>query len=113
MRPSWSSTCSATAGLSLGEYTALVFAGVMEFEAGLRVVQERGRAMQDAADAVSSGMVSVLGMEREQVEALVRRCTQRRSAGSGQLALPWQYRLSPARRPRANGSSHWRRRPGR
>ena len=36
------STCSATAGLSLGEYTALVFAGVMEFEAGLRVVQERG-----------------------------------------------------------------------
>jgi [acyl-carrier-protein] S-malonyltransferase len=47
-----------------------VFAGVMEFEAGLRVVQERGRAMQDAADATSSGMVSVLGMEREQVETL-------------------------------------------
>lgn len=62
--------CSATAGLSLGEYTALVFAGVMDFETGLRVVQERGRAMQDAADATSSGMVSVLGMEREQVAAL-------------------------------------------
>jgi [acyl-carrier-protein] S-malonyltransferase len=62
--------CAAAAGLSLGEYTALVFAGVMEFEAGLRVVQERGRAMQDAADATSSGMVSVLGMEREQVEKL-------------------------------------------
>jgi [acyl-carrier-protein] S-malonyltransferase len=43
----------------------------MEFEAGLRVVQERGRAMQAAADATSSGMVSVLGMEREQVEKLV------------------------------------------
>src|SRR3954447_14648699 len=63
-------TCSAAAGLSLGEYTALVFAGVMDFESGLRVVQERGRAMQDAADAVSSGMVSILGMEREQVESL-------------------------------------------
>src|SRR6187549_2483570 len=68
--------CSATAGLSLGEYTALVFAGVMEFEAGLRVVQERGRAMQDAADAVSSGMVSVLGMERDQVQKL---CDEARS----------------------------------
>jgi [acyl-carrier-protein] S-malonyltransferase len=63
--------CSATAGLSLGEYTALVFAGVMDFETGLRVVQERGRAMQDAADATSSSMVSVLGMERDQVQKLV------------------------------------------
>jgi [acyl-carrier-protein] S-malonyltransferase len=62
--------CSAAAGLSLGEYTALVFAGVMDFETGLHVVQERGRAMQAAADAVSSGMVSVLGLEREQVELL-------------------------------------------
>jgi [acyl-carrier-protein] S-malonyltransferase len=69
--PELVSSCAATAGLSLGEYTALVFAGVMEFEAGLRVVQERGRAMQAAADATSSGMVSVLGMEREQVEKLV------------------------------------------
>jgi [acyl-carrier-protein] S-malonyltransferase len=68
--------CAAAAGLSLGEYTALVFAGVMEFEAGLRVVQERGRAMQDAADATSSGMVSVLGMEEEQVEKL---CEEARS----------------------------------
>ncbi len=62
--------CAATAGLSLGEYTALVFAGVMDFESGLRVVQERGRAMQDAADASSGGMVSILGLEREQVESL-------------------------------------------
>jgi [acyl-carrier-protein] S-malonyltransferase len=61
---------AAAAGLSLGEYTALVFAGVMDFDAGLRVVQERGRAMQDAADAASSGMVSVLGLEREEVESL-------------------------------------------
>jgi [acyl-carrier-protein] S-malonyltransferase len=61
--------CAAAAGLSLGEYTALVFAGAMDFETGLRVVQQRGRAMQDAAEASSSGMVSVLGLEREQVES--------------------------------------------
>ncbi len=69
--PELVSNCVAAAGLSLGEYTALVFAGVMDFESGLRVVQERGRAMQDAADAVSSGMISVLGMERDQVQKLV------------------------------------------
>jgi len=62
--------CAAAAGLSLGEYTALVFTGVMDFESGLRVVQERGRAMQDAAEADHGGMVSVLGLERDQVEKL-------------------------------------------
>jgi [acyl-carrier-protein] S-malonyltransferase len=62
---------AAAAGLSLGEYTALVFAGVMEFESGLRVVQRRGEAMQAAADAAESGMVSLLGLEPEQIDALV------------------------------------------
>lgn len=63
-------SCEAAAGLSLGEYTALVFAGVMDFEDGLMLVQRRGAAMQDAADATPSGMVSILGLERGQVEAL-------------------------------------------
>lgn len=63
-------SCSITAGLSLGEYTALVFAGAMDFDAGLRLVQTRGQAMQDASDAVESGMVSILGMEREPIEKL-------------------------------------------
>ena len=62
--------CEATAGLSLGEYTALVFAGAMEFEDGLRLVAVRGEAMQEAADATPSGMVSVLGLERSQVEQI-------------------------------------------
>lgn len=61
--------CAATAGLSLGEYTALVFAGAMDFETGLRLVQERGRAMQAAADLTPSGMVSILGMERDAIDA--------------------------------------------
>ena len=63
-------SCDVTAGLSLGEYTALVFAGAIDFDAGLKLVQARGQAMQDAADAVSSSMVSILGMEREAIEAL-------------------------------------------
>jgi [acyl-carrier-protein] S-malonyltransferase len=63
-------SCEAAAGLSLGEYTALVFAGVMDFEDGLMLVQKRGAAMQEASDATPSGMVSVLGLERVQVEAL-------------------------------------------
>jgi [acyl-carrier-protein] S-malonyltransferase len=62
--------CQATAGLSLGEYTALVFAGALRFADGLRVVQRRGEAMQAAADATPSGMISVIGLEREQVEEL-------------------------------------------
>jgi [acyl-carrier-protein] S-malonyltransferase len=62
--------CAAAAGLSLGEYTALVFADVVDFETGLRIVQERGRAMQDAADASAGGMVSVLGLSRDEIESL-------------------------------------------
>jgi [acyl-carrier-protein] S-malonyltransferase len=63
--------CAATAGLSLGEYTALVFAGAMNFDAGLRVVQVRGQAMQEASDASPSGMVSVLGLDRVPLQKLV------------------------------------------
>lgn len=75
--------CEATAGLSLGEYTALVFAGVMEFEAALQVVQRRGEAMQAAADARASGMVSVLGLDREEVAQL---CREASSEGLIQVA---------------------------
>lgn len=75
--------CEMAAGLSLGEYTALVFAGAMTFEEGLRVVQQRGQAMQDAADATPSGMVSLLLLEMPQVEEI---CEQAQSAGTLQIA---------------------------
>jgi len=68
-------SCEAAAGLSLGEYTAMVFAGAMDFEAGLTLVQQRGAAMQEAADATPSGMVSILGLELIEVESL---CQQAR-----------------------------------
>ncbi|QDT00470.1 ACP S-malonyltransferase [Adhaeretor mobilis] len=77
------SSAVATAGLSLGEYTALVFAGSIDFASGLKLVQQRGQAMQDAADEVSSGMVSILGMERQQVADL---CDQARQDDVLQIA---------------------------
>ncbi|HZZ70636.1 MAG TPA: ACP S-malonyltransferase [Pirellulales bacterium] len=81
--PETVAACPATAGLSLGEYTALVFAGVLEFADGLRVVQERGAAMQQAAERQRSGMSSILGLEREQVEQI---CDQARQGDVLQIA---------------------------
>jgi len=75
--------CAGTAGLSLGEYTALAFAGALSFADGLRVVQARGRAMQAAADAHPGGMLSVLGLERPQVESVCRAAS---SAGTVRVA---------------------------
>ena len=62
-KPEIVADCAGAAGLSLGEYTALVFAGAMDFESGLRVVRKRGQAMQAAAVASPSGMTSVLGLD--------------------------------------------------
>lgn len=61
---------AATAGLSLGEFTALHLAGAFDFEDGLMLVRLRGEAMQDAAEAVSSGMVALMGAEEEQAREL-------------------------------------------
>ncbi|MBC8115882.1 MAG: ACP S-malonyltransferase [Candidatus Saccharimonas sp.] len=66
-RPEVVESCAFAAGLSLGEYTALTFAGAISFEEGLRVVKTRGEAMQAAADATPSGMVSALLLDRDQV----------------------------------------------
>lgn len=75
--------CEFTAGLSLGEYTALVFASAMSFEDGLRVVKRRGEAMQAAADATPSGMVSILLLDRADVEQI---CEEASGHGSIQIA---------------------------
>ncbi len=77
------SNCAACAGLSLGEYTAMVFAGVMEFEPALRVVQTRGEAMQAASDVTPSGMVSILGLDADKLEPL---CQDQRQGDILQIA---------------------------
>jgi len=64
------SKCTATAGLSLGEYTALVFADAISYPDGLRLVAERGRAMQESAEARPSTMASILLLDKEKVQEL-------------------------------------------
>ncbi|KDO67032.1 hypothetical protein CISIN_1g017236mg [Citrus sinensis] len=59
-----------TCGLSLGEYTALAFAGAFSFEDGLKLVKLRGAAMQEAADAAKGAMVSIIGLDSDKVQQL-------------------------------------------
>jgi [acyl-carrier-protein] S-malonyltransferase len=63
-----------TAGLSLGEYTALVFAGAIDFDDAVRLVAARGRAMQECAERRPGRMVAVLGLERERLAGLCDEC---------------------------------------
>ena len=53
----------ATAGLSLGEFTALTAAGALTFEDGLRVVRQRGKFLQEACDVTRGGMAAVIGLD--------------------------------------------------
>ena len=60
----------ATAGLSLGEFTALAAAGVFTFEDALRVVRQRGRFMQEACDATHGGMAAVIGLDENETRTV-------------------------------------------
>ena len=71
--PELVASCAGAAGLSLGEYTALVFAGALDFESGLRLVRRRGEAMQSAAVASPSGMASIIGLDEPAIDELCRR----------------------------------------
>jgi [acyl-carrier-protein] S-malonyltransferase len=83
--PAVVAACAGAAGLSLGEYTALVFAGALDFETGLRIVRIRGQAMQAAALAAPSGMAGVLMLDDAGIDELCRRV-----AGAGRL---WKANL--------------------
>ena len=76
------------AGLSLGEYTALAYAGAFSFEDGLRLVKLRGESMQAAADAAPSGMVSVIGLSAEKVRVGAPQALWPRPPSAPPLAPP-------------------------
>ena len=60
----------ASAGLSLGEYTALTAAGSLAFDEGIKLVRERGRLMQAAAMSRHGAMASVLGLEGDKIASI-------------------------------------------
>lgn len=68
---------SCAAGLSLGEWGALCASGVLDFEDTLKVLEARGRFMQEACEAEPSGMIAVVGASKEQLDALCEKsgCT--------------------------------------
>jgi [acyl-carrier-protein] S-malonyltransferase len=85
MRNAASLKPDVTAGLSMGEYTALYAAGLISFEDGLLLVKKRGEAMQSAADASSGGMVAIIGLDEEKTRALCQ------EAACGELVEPVNF----------------------
>lgn len=77
---------SALAGLSLGEYSALVAAGALSFEEALPLVQKRGRFMQKATPAGQGKMVALMGLPHTLVEKI---CAQARDRG--EVVTPANY----------------------
>ncbi|NIA06128.1 MAG: ACP S-malonyltransferase [Actinobacteria bacterium] len=78
-------TISATGGLSLGEYTALCVAGVMDFAEAVKLVQKRGQYMQETADANPGTMLVLRGTDEQTVEQLCRQ------ACDGEVLWPANY----------------------
>jgi [acyl-carrier-protein] S-malonyltransferase len=83
-----------TAGLSLGEYTALWCAGSLSFADGLRLVRLRGEAMQRASEQIKSSMTSLMGATQEQARALAAHASQAGICQVANLNAPGQVILS-------------------
>src|SRR5436190_8217310 len=83
----------ATAGLSLGEFTALAAAGVMTFDDAIRVVRQRGRFMQEACEATRGGMAAIIGLD----EAPTREVCAEAGVELANLNCPGQIVISGER----------------
>lgn len=88
------SKASMTAGLSLGEYTALWCAGALDFPDALRLVRLRGEAMQAASEATPSSMLSLMGASLEQAQALAEAASKAGICAVANLNSPGQIVLS-------------------
>src|SRR2546421_1704940 len=87
---------SILAGLSLGEYTALHLGGSISFEDGLRLVAARGKYMQEAAVAVPSSMVAILGADESAVAGLCEKARDGEVLVAANFNAPGQIVVSGA-----------------
>ena len=83
-----------TAGLSLGEYTALWCADALSFQDAVRLVRLRGQAMQDASEAIPSSMTSLLGADLEAAESIAREGAAKGICSVANLNAPGQVVIS-------------------
>ena len=75
--------CDVTAGLSLGEYSALVCSGAMDFKDAVKLVKKRGRFMQEAVPVGIGTMAAIIGLEANLVEEA---CSEARTSGIVEIA---------------------------
>lgn len=75
-----------TAGHSLGEFSALVAAGALSFEDGLKLVSQRAQAMQKACEAAPSTMAAIIGLPDSQIEEICAGITK-----EGNIVVPANY----------------------
>ena len=73
-------------GHSLGEFSALVAAGALSFEDGLRLVSKRAQAMQKACEAAPSTMAAIIGLPDEQIEEICQGISR-----EGHIVVPANY----------------------
>lgn len=80
---------AAAAGLSLGEWGALCAAGVLDFDSTLKVLEARGRFMQEACEATPSGMIAIVGASPAQLDELCAKtgCTPANINSAAQVVL--------------------------
>lgn len=77
---------SMVAGHSLGEFSALVAAGALSFEDGLKLVYARATAMQKACEAAPGTMAAVIGLPDEKIEEVCKECST-----PGNIVVPANY----------------------
>ncbi len=76
-------------GLSLGEYTALVYAGILKFEAGVKLIQKRGYCMEHMVPKEAYAMAAVIGLEASKIEEVCNQFLE-----EGKFVVPANYNYS-------------------
>ena len=90
----WKTDSAATAGLSLGEYSALAFSGALQLDDAIRLVHKRGGYMREAGRKRPGGMLSVIGLDGGALEDVIRGASGAGIIRAANLNCPGQVVLS-------------------